>query len=122
MAKKKPLRSRIPSIITTAQAPLSDQPWWIRSLVWVGAPTAVAGYLLWFVVNGVITKLDHMNDNLLKSTVELTAVKVEIQGVTKRLEQDASQHWVELGIMQRTCINAGRTDADKLACTMTRGQ
>jgi hypothetical protein len=88
----------------------------------VGAPTAVAGYLLWFVINGLTTKLDVMNENLVKAGVELTAVKGEIQGVVKRLEADSAQHWVELGIMQRTCINAGRTDADKIACTMTRGQ
>lgn len=121
MAKKPPSRtSRLRGIVTTTQAPLSDQPWWIRSLVWVGAPTAAAGYLLWFVINGLSVQFTQMNDNLVKATTELSAVKVEVQAVSKRLADDAAQHWIELGLMQRTCINAGRTDADKIACTLTQ--
>lgn len=92
-----------------ASQPLGDQPWYIKAIVWVGAPTAAAGYLLWFVLATVAGHLDAMATTLEKHQQDMTALVAHLQ-------QDTQQTWVQLGVMQRICLNTSRTDADRLAC------
>ena len=52
MAKRKPR--------VDLNQPLSDQPWWVKTVVWVGVPTCVAAYLLYFVLGHLSTRLDNL--------------------------------------------------------------
>lgn len=89
--------------------PLSDQPWWVKTVVWVGVPTAAFGILLWFVLRIISTQMD---------TVIATQSKQEksLAELTGHLEQETEQSWVIQGTLSRICINTARTDADRLAC------
>jgi len=93
----------------SSSAPLSDQPWWVRSLVWVGAPTAASAYLLYFV-------LGQITDGQKQMLATMQAHQTDMASLVRHLEQDSEQQWVLIGISQRTCINTSKTDADRLAC------
>lgn len=92
-----------------ASQPLGDQPWYIKAIVWVGAPTAAAGYLLWFVLTTVTGHLDAMAATLEKHQQDMSALVV-------RLQEGQQQSWIMVGTMSRICLNTSKTDADRLAC------
>lgn len=108
---KTPARSRRP--FTTAQAPLSDQPWWVRSIVWVGVPSAGLAFMLWFFVGNFDRRMQQHQDDLAKLVIEIQAqTKLDQQ----KMETQLNQAWVQLGVMQRICLNTSKTDADRIAC------
>lgn len=78
--------------------PIDSQPWWIRAIVWVGVPTALAGWLLW------------QQDTTMKK------FSADIAALVQHMNTDTDQAWVQLGVMQRICLNTARTAEDRVAC------
>jgi hypothetical protein len=105
MAKAKPGARR--SVDTSAV--LADQPWYVRTVVYVGLPTVVAGYLLYFVVGQLSQRLDSLSSTL-------TTHQTDMRGLMTHLEQEAEQSWAMVGSLSRICLNTSKTDADRLSC------
>jgi hypothetical protein len=83
-------------------------------VVWVGVPTAAAAYLLWFVVGGLTTKLDHQAATFDQHQKDMAAL-------IGHLQVETEQSWVMAGTLSRICLNTAKTDADRMACvTVTR--
>lgn len=92
-----------------SSSPLGDQPWYVKTLVWVGAPTAGAAYLLYFVLHVLTAKLDTMTGALTQNQANTAALVTQLQG-----ERD--QAWATINTLSRICINTSRTDSDRIAC------
>ena len=88
---------------------LADQPWWVKTVVWVGVPTAAMGYLLWFVLSGMATRLDHLAATQDQHTKDMTALVTHLQ-------QETQQSWVQLGVMQQICLNTARNEQQRTLC------
>lgn len=106
MAKSKPRRS---ARGVDLNQPLSDQPWYVKTLVWVGVPTVAFGYLLWFVLGDMSGGMKAMRESMDQHQKDMASL-------IQHLQAETDQQWVQLGVTQRICINTARTDADRLAC------
>ncbi len=106
---------------------MSDQPWWVKTIVWVGVPTAAMGFLLWFVVMNQGNKLDdivsghsEMSRAQVAMTERVAALVIELQKQredTSAAERARAQSsWAQLSVQQRICLNTSKTDADRIAC------
>lgn len=89
--------------------PLSDQPWYVKTLVWVGVPTIAFGYLLYFV-------LGDMSGGMKEMRAALARQQQDMAGLIQHLQNDTDQGWVMQSTLARICINTARTDADRIAC------
>lgn len=93
----------------SAESVLSDQPWWVKTVVWVGVPTAAMGVLLWFVLSALTTRLDHLSATQDQHTKDMSALVTYLQ-------QETQQSWVQLGVMQQICLNTARDERQRLLC------
>lgn len=112
MAKRKPSRSGV-----SLNQPLSDQPWWVKTIVWVGVPTAAMGYLLYFVIGSLSARLDHISSSMDRHQGDMASL-------IQHLQEDTSRGWALVSVSQRICLNTAKTEPDKLQCviSMTKGQ
>lgn len=88
---------------------LDNQPWYVKTFVWVGVPTAAFSVLLWFVLGTVSVELKNIE-------TALASHQSDMQKLLVHLEDESEQRWVQIGVTQRICINTSKTDADRLAC------
>lgn len=100
---------RRPSPSVDLSAPLAEQPWWIKTLVWVGVPTIAFGYLLYFV-------LGDMSGGMKDMRAALAQQQKDMAGLIQHLQNDTDQGWVMQSTLARICINTARNDADRIAC------
>lgn len=88
---------------------ISEQPWWVKTFVYVGAPTAAAGFLLWFVVSVLSAQLDGL-------TKSMQTHQSDMAQLVRHLDEESQQSWVTASVLARICINTAKNDADRLAC------
>jgi len=99
---------------------MADQPWYVRALVWVGAPVAAAGYLLWWILGTFASQqaTHHVATQELQRAI--TAMTSELQRAHSedvlQARNALDQAWSQLSVMQRICLNTAKTDNDKVAC------
>jgi len=96
-------------MLTRQSAPLADAPWWVRSVVWVGVPTAAMAYLMWFVLGNFAGQMSHLSSSYDQHQQDTASL-------IQHLQQETEQAWAQLAVMQRICLNTAKTDADRLAC------
>ncbi len=77
--------------------------------MWVGAPTGIAAYLLYFFVRGLSAQLDHISSSMDRHVQDMSVL-------VQHLQNDNDQAWVSLGVMQRICLNTAKTGDDRIAC------
>ena len=110
MAKKKP-RSRMDHIRDVATQPMSDAPWYVRAVAYIGVPSAIAVFLVYFLTNLFTTM-----------TTRLEAIQSHTEALGQYLKTETEQSWVTLSALQRICLNTSKTDSDRLSCvSLNRG-
>lgn len=109
-----------PRRVTTSQAPLSDQPWWVKTIVWVGVPTAGFGVMLWFILGNFSRQIETLVQTQTQHQADMAQLVSQMKQESAQTKQQADaqlqQAWVQLGVMQRICLNTSKTDADRIAC------
>lgn len=83
---------------------LSGQPWYVQAVAFVGAPTAIACFMVWWLTGTVTKRLDVIEEQARQHTAA-EAIGTE-------------QTWQMIGILQRVCLNTAHTADDRLACTI----
>lgn len=103
-----------------AAVPMSDQPWYVRTVVYVGVPTVAMAYLLWWVLGSLDGRQVQHQQTTVELKASIDALSAEIR---KSHQEDSSQAgaaldqaWAQLSVMQRICLNTAKTDADRIAC------
>jgi len=118
MAKKRPVKKGHP--LSGMTGALTNLPWWVQGIAWVGAPVAGFGWVLYFILGSFNVQLSAMNSSL---TAHIAASSATMDLIRKHLEDEVQQRWIQIGIEQRTCLNTSKTDADRIACAgLVRGQ
>ncbi len=83
-------------------------PVWAKAVAWVGAPVVACGFLIYFVTMTLTAKLDaiekHLQDH---ETDTKTSIAVTIE-----------QNWQMIAVVQGTCLNVAKADADRLRCRL----
>lgn len=85
---------------------LSGQPWYVQAVAFVGAPTAIACFMVWWLTNSVTARLD--------------VIETQAKAHTAAEAIGTEQSWQLIGILQRVCLNTSKTADDRLACTLVR--
>lgn len=94
---------------STISRRLSDKPWWLEAGVKFGAPTILAGYLVWVFVS-------QFTANQRQLTASFEQHQRDTADLVRHLQQESEQGWIVIGVLSRTCINTSRNDADRVAC------
>lgn len=98
------LVSRIPEAAGSAMAGL---PVWVQGIAWVGVPSAIACFFVWWMTSSV--------------TVRLTAIETFLAKHQQDSATDIQQTWQLIAINERVCLNTSKTNEDRVACvTMGR--
>lgn len=108
MTKRKPSRGM------DLNSPLGEQPWYVKAAVWVGVPSVAFGYLLWVFVQDVQGGMKSMRE-------AMDAQQKAMAGLVSHLQTESDQAWVQLGALQRICLNTSKTEQDRINCvTLSR--
>jgi hypothetical protein len=76
----------------------SDRPWWIEVAYKIGVPSAIAVFLIWFIVAKVSASLEHANGTL-------------------------DEHvWTTNFYLHAICTNAAKTEAERENCRLPERQ
>jgi hypothetical protein len=113
VAKRK---RRATSFRESVTQPISDSPWYVRAIAFIGVPSAIAVFLVYFLTNlftAITTRLEAIE------VAQRSAVQVS-STLLKHLEQDTESMWQLVSINQRTCLNTAKSDADRMACVIAR--
>lgn len=88
--------------MTDSEEVKESQPWWVSSVYKIGIPSAIACYLVYWVVSSVDAKL-----TLIQSDIKVTVVQVQEQ---------SNSFKALLNLNQQICINTAVTQEAKNAC------
>lgn len=96
--------------------PMNDAPWWAKFVYYVGLPSAVALFLVWFVtfsLDGDIKSL-HVRATELEKNQEQMLEAIRLHTV------DNSYYMKEITsmkiILQQICINSATTQQERNRC------
>lgn len=77
-------------------------PWWIKVITFVGVPSAICLFLVWFITQGITAKIDNIKTNV-ESTASQMNNLVNEQRSTKM-------------VLQQICANTAGTNKDRSLC------
>lgn len=98
------------------RTPMSTRPWYFDAAAKFGLPAVAAGFLLWFLTFVVDKKLDAIAKAQVTQQDLQVQTSEKLTSVVSLLSQQLDQAWIQVGIIQRTCLNTSKTDADRIAC------
>lgn len=97
---------------------LDGAPWYVKVLIRVGVPTALASVLLWFLITNVTDTLKDMSG----AQVQLNKSDAIIVGNQERiinlLAQQADDQRRNAAVLSALCYNLSDTIADRERCAM----
>lgn len=96
------------------------RPWYFDATIKFGLPAVASAFLLYFLTNVVNAKLDALVLSLNMHQAEMTngtsSIITLLTEQNRQQGQMLSQQWTQIGVLQRTCLNTSKTDADRIAC------
>jgi len=81
---------------------MNEQPWWVSSIYKIGIPSAIACFLVWWVVSSVDTKLQ--------------AMQLDMQYVVKQVQEQSVSTRALINLNQQICINTAQNTEARTAC------
>lgn len=90
-------------------SPLGSLPSWAKSVLYVGAPTVAAGWLIFWLTGNVQSRLTAI-ESALSDNAKLSVA------VTEHLKAEDERAWTTLGTLQKICIELAKSDADRIDC------
>lgn len=91
---------------------LSDGPFWLNVAVKFGAPTVLAGYLVWVFVSDVVGSQKHI-------IAAMEQHQKDMAGLVQHLQEDTSRGWALVSVSQRICLNTAKNDQDRMQCVIS---
>jgi len=81
---------------------MNEQPWWVSSIYKIGIPSAIACFLVWWVVSSVDAKLQ--------------AMQLDMQYVVKQVQEQSVNSRALINLSQQICINTAQNPEARTAC------
>ena len=87
----------------------SDIPWWIRAVVYMGVPAAIACYLVYILAQTVTASQGQVQTTLNTLVISVSSMQAEHNQI-KMLNE------AMLKVLQATCANAAQTEEKRANC------
>lgn len=88
---------------------LDTSPWWVKAVVRIGVPSAIACVLVWFLMNSVTSSLAAIR-------ADVQAQKVTMETTAASLTRQESANGELLSYMRMICVNTSKNDSDRSSC------
>lgn len=91
------------------QSETDGMPWQIKAVGLIGVPSAIACYLIWALVSGVVPAMLSMQQTM--GTLVGTISSITTEHAAQKVQNERI-----IQILQATCVNAAQTTIDRERC------
>lgn len=84
-------------------------PWWVNALYKVGAPIAIACYLVWFLTTKVQTDIENVQAVVIQHVKDLQDQRDAVKDTNRLMER-------QLRMLEAMCLHNAKSDEQRQEC------